>query len=889
MQFFKSGSEAPDGAAQVATSDSGRLQTVYAVHELLKEVGPGGVDLQALLPRILQVTLQAVGASSGSIVLVEGGRISHSWLLGFRDEAGGDSAFLGRAVSSGLAGYVMRHKQPALVDNTLSDERWLANEALLTSQQPRSAIAAPLIVQERAIGAVTENRPGAGQFDEEDALLVATIADTAAVFIENARLFEAAQRRATQMAALVAGAAAISRQLDVRDLMQSVAEHLTIITGADACLIHRWDENTGHFGLWAHFGIGRLVSADGEIAVSWRNSSTAEQPPLLRAVVKRRQPVQLRQDTPGIGLAERRRLATLNTEALLLAPMVAQDKTLGVVELANGSARVFSSSEVLLVETLANHAAVAVAKAELFAESQRQLKTARVLNEIGKVVNSTLDINAIMESVLVRLSELLSAEALTIALHDKATNELVIQAAAGAGRERTIGLKLPASQGVLGWSLRTQQPALVAETSREPRYNAYSDGRLGDEVQALICAPLTSQGEALGTVQAINPTSGHFGESDLQLLTSIANLASGAIANAQQFAQTLAAEARYSGLFEDSIDPMILTNRVGNIVEVNRRACQFFGYSREEFLKLEIGKLHPIETGLLGENAFKPIGEQVRVFTSRAITRTRSQIPVEVHAKRVVATQGDILQWIHHDISEQVELERMREDLTAMLFHDLQTPLGNITASLELVHKEIVKDTNGPLAKIVDIAMRSSQRLRVLIQSLLDINRLEAGLPLGERSFVPLRKLLVEAVDFVKPGLERRRITLKANTGRLAIAPFIDEDMIRRVLMNLLDNAIKYSPSDSAITVEVTEPLIDDKLIVSISDQGPGVPAEYRDSVFDKYRRLSATEGVRGMGIGLAFCRLAVAAHGGRIWLDDAPNGGARVNFTLPTERPADS
>ncbi|MEW5986506.1 MAG: ATP-binding protein, partial [Chloroflexota bacterium] len=365
---------------------------------------------------------------------------------------------------------------------------------------------------------------------------------------------------------------------------------------------------------------------------------------------------------------------------------------------------------------------------------------------------------------------------------------------------------------------------------------------------------------------------------------SLANLASSAIANAQQFRQIQAAEARYLGLFEDSIDPIILTDVEGRIVEANRRAVELLGYGRDELAAMHVGDLHAPGSTLPDLRQSRPFQEgEVRVFTSRIIPRNNNLIPVEVHAKSIVTSSQELLQWIHHDISEQLELQALREDLMAMLLHDLQNPLGNIIASLELIGYELNPSENEHLATMLDIAKRSSERLRVLIRSLLDVSRLEAGEAIAERRPVHLPRLVEEAAEFVQPSLLRRRLTLRLKLEPDLPAVYVDEDMIRRVLTNLMDNATKFSEDGKGITVEASSLFEETRLLVSVSDQGPGIPDEYRQLIFDKFQRLPGKDARKGMGLGLAFCRLAVEAHGGRIWVTDAPGGGAKFNFTLPT------
>ena len=102
-------------------------------------------------------------------------------------------------------------------------------------------------------------------------------------------------------------------------------------------------------------------------------------------------------------------------------------------------------------------------------------------------------------------------------------------------------------------------------------------------------------------------------------------------------------------------------------------------------------------------------------------------------------------------------------------------------------------------------------------------------------------------------------------------------------MINLLDNALKFSFDHKKIFVDIVYQPEQNNMLISISDQGPGIAEPFRESVFDKFHRVQAKGGPKGLGLGLAFCRLAVEAHGGRIWVDDADGGGARFNFILPT------
>ncbi|MBK8900971.1 MAG: GAF domain-containing protein [Anaerolineaceae bacterium] len=568
--------------------------------------------------------------------------------------------------------------------------------------------------------------------------------------------------------------------------------------------------------------------------------------------------------------------------SVICTPFSIRNRVIGAITIHKIGANQFDDRDLSLLTAISNQAASSIENARLYEASLRQLKISALLNDASRVINSSLDINEIMQSLLAQMNDFLNAEAISIALVDKQTNELVYQVAEGAGSEEIVGLRLPANHGLSGWVMENSEPALVADTSLDPRFLQLGDQRTGHETRAMICAPMIFKEDVLGTIQAINPINGTFKAEDLDVLVNLANIASTAIANAQQYARTLAAESRYISLFQDTVDPIILTDMRGRIVEANRRASDMLGYTRQELVHMAIQDLHP-DTAVLPK-AKKIRSDKVLVFQSEVRTKNAPPIPMEVYTKRTIHGDDQLLQWIHHDISEQVELEKMREDLTAMLFHDLQSPLGNVISSLELLAYEIPPESaNSPLYAMLDIARRSSRRLETLIRSLLDINRLEAGQPITEQTRVDLRLLLQEVYEIEQPNFDQRRVHFANCLPPNLPHVYVEEDMIRRVLVNLINNALKYSSEDQTITVLGQQQAESDRVLISVSDQGKGIPKQYRESIFEKFERIATKDSnAKGLGLGLAFCRLAVEAHDGRIWVDDAPSGGARFNFTLP-------
>ncbi len=867
-------------------SDSRRLRVLFRVSSVLNQV-TAGLDLERILPEVLRTCVAALQTDTGSLfVLNHDYQLNHAHMLD-REQGfvSAERQYLDDIMRTGLAAKVVNTGEPILISDTNSDERWL-------SEGPKagvsmSAICIPLKAYGRVMGTITLTKMGVDQFDEQDLSLMLVISDQISTSISNAQLYSESQRQAESLSVLVNAASQISASLDVGHVIQHVAEHIVKLINIETCALLELDPNAKEL-----VGQTMFMRDDQAIMMPKQDLLRINNAALIQDVLENPRFVQMNIDNPDLERPELYLLQRLGLSSMLIMPLMAPSGVIGIALLMDrASARVFNNQEISIIRTLCNQAAVSIQNARSYEETQRQLNVTRLLNEASKVINSSLDLEQIMQALLEQMNSFLQAEALSIALVDSITGELVYTVAEGVGSDKIIGLRMPSNDGVAGWVVENGKPAMVNDTDSDPRFMTAGDKRTGYHTQAMIVAPLLVKGQALGTIQAINPTMRpNFTAEDLNLLVNLANLASSAVGNAQQYTRTQKAESRYIGLFQDSIDPIILTDRRGHVIEGNSRACELFGFKREVMLAKHINDLHTVDTGVQGERQFKPIKtRQIKMFTSEIVSEdTGKKTVVEVYAKRLFVNSEDrlqdrqVLQWIYHDISETIELQNMREDLTAMLFHDLNAPLANIIASLELVSEDLPENTNSAVINMVDVAVRSSQRLRRLIRSLLDINRLEAGHTLQNQSFSSISRLIDDAEQSLKASFDRRNVRLARKLPVFIPDIYIDSDMIRRVIINLLDNGLKYSSDGHLMTISVTEDAETDCLTLSIQDQGPGIPEEFREVIFDKFRRIKDGSGRKGVGLGLAFCRLAVEAHGGTIWVDQPDNSGARFNFKLP-------
>ena len=232
----------------------------------------------------------------------------------------------------------------------------------------------------------------------------------------------------------------------------------------------------------------------------------------------------------------------------------------------------------------------------------------------------------------------------------------------------------------------------------------------------------------------------------------------------------------------------------------------------------------------------------------------------------------------------RIESERLRNSLLSSVSHDLRTPLATITGAVSTLLDEGARLGAATQRELLESVHEEADRLNRLVQNLLEMTRLESGALQLRRELHPPEEVIGAALGRLGKRLAGRRVTPRVPSD-LPLVP-MDDVLVEQVLLNLLDNALKYTPPGSPIEIIATAG--DANVTVEIADHGPGLPAGEQDRVFDKFYR-GEPVGARGAGLGLAICRGIVQAHGGRIWAQNLPGGGVAFLFTLPldTARPA--
>jgi len=228
------------------------------------------------------------------------------------------------------------------------------------------------------------------------------------------------------------------------------------------------------------------------------------------------------------------------------------------------------------------------------------------------------------------------------------------------------------------------------------------------------------------------------------------------------------------------------------------------------------------------------------------------------------------------------ELDRLKSDFVANVSHELRTPLTAIKGAIDLLLREVAGPLNEKQTHYLARVRSNTHRLAGLINDVLDLSRIEEGKIDLQAERVSLAGLVHEVVETLKPLATEKEIVIRATIPESSLLVWADRDKLTQVLTNLIGNAVKFIPTAGRVTVSG---IIDGEWVrVSVADNGPGIPLEEKDRVFEKFYQVAEAGGAKpkGTGLGLAISKALIELHGGKIWVESGLSLGSTFHFTLP-------
>lgn len=340
-------------------------------------------------------------------------------------------------------------------------------------------------------------------------------------------------------------------------------------------------------------------------------------------------------------------------------------------------------------------------------------------------------------------------------------------------------------------------------------------------------------------------------------------------------------EAAFSDLLENIDDLVALATLEGRLIYVNRAWREKLGYTQEEIAGLSSYQIiHPRHAeDVQATNAKLMAGEDLVRVERTLVTKQGTELQVEGSVScRFKDGRPWYVRAIFHDITARKQAERMKDELISMASHELRNPLMAIRTSLQLLHEEVSPKNPGRPAEIVGLAMRNADRMVDLVNSYLDLARIEAGAPFAERD-IDLAGLIARVIELNGPLGVRAGVELRQELDAAGAPVVGDEDRLEQVLTNLVSNAVKFSKAGGSVLVKLERRT--GRVRVSVSDRGDGIPEHFRSKIFGKFAQAEG-HARGGSGLGLAISKTIVEKHGGRIGFETQAGRGTTFYFELP-------
>lgn len=514
------------------------------------------------------------------------------------------------------------------------------------------------------------------------------------------------------------------------------------------------------------------------------------------------------------------------------------------------------------------------------------------------------DLAELFRALYYEAARVMDATVFLFAVYDEAAKTVQVVRQMDRGVEHPGG-SFPLGSGFTSEVIRGGAPRLIRHWATDGPPVRILYGTEPEKLvapQSAVVVPILSGNRVLGVLSAQSYQPEAYGATDLIALGAIATQAAVAISRIRTTEQRALEHERRAlqleAILATMTDALLIVDARGSIVQLNRAARELLGLDGASIVlgqPLEQQRLEKWpQTAREIAGVLVPIVDALRAGTSIG----ERQIELRVGEPRILGVSASVLRSAagepqggviaFRDITAQRDLEGLREDIFGMAWHDMQKPIALIRGHAELLLKRLTSGERdaAALEGEAGLIVKHTDRLAELLTTLFDVSALESGMLGISRGWVDLPILARELMDGMRPDLRPAgRHTIKLVAERSVTGEW-DGGRIRQVLMNLLTNAIKYSPEGSTVTVTIAAD--ERNATVRVRDEGIGLEAAELVQLFRRGYRTRPARGVAGDGLGLYFSKGIIAAHGGRMWAESAgPGKGATFCFTLPLKERA--
>ncbi len=504
-----------------------------------------------------------------------------------------------------------------------------------------------------------------------------------------------------------------------------------------------------------------------------------------------------------------------------------------------------------------------------------------LLLQANRILSSKLDSADVLQAVMELATKVVRAEASSLLLLDEAKNELYFDVALGSVKESVKQLRLKVGEGVAGWVAKERKPLIVNDVSRDKRFSTKVDKSTSFKTKSILAVPLIAKGKLVGVVEGINKEhNGHFSDQDREAFEVFGSQAGIAIENARLFTEVTREKEKLSTIFNQMSDGILLLDGEQRILVSNDAARRFFGALPGKFdgQIFEASLLPGFEStpALSDVPKFKEKVTHVEMVRRAGKDLMLSALFLALHDNHVV---------IVRDVTEEKRGEMLKRNFLSLISHKLKTPLTVIVGYAPVLAMQM-DGLSEPQKKAIKSIKDQGENLSGLVDKLLKFTIVESETIERKMEMTALGALLQETAKAMEADAGgKASIKVEASVGSLPPLP-VDAGLITEVFKNLIENAIKFNDK-AAKEIVIGAEKKSGEVIITVSDNGIGIPSEEKEKVFQKFYQVenSFTGQVPGAGLGLSLCKKVVEAMGGSISIESEIGKGTRVAVALPAKK----
>lgn len=585
-------------------------------------------------------------------------------------------------------------------------------------------------------------------------------------------------------------------------------------------------------------------------------------------------------------------IAEKGFRSLVSVPMMVRDQIVGVTSVFTRQERQFSEKDLNFFSIIANQAALAIMSirtAEILGENRRRLAELEDLNQISKSISTLFDFEETLYSIVGSITKMFRSDKGVLLLFEHDSHLLEAASPAfGLSANQVRDFRARNDEGIMGQSFCKGIPIMTGQIDEETE-QVLKRAKISD-IKSILAAPLKVKSQTLGVILVFSNNPNNFLRDDLRLFTILSSQAAIVVNSSSIYREREEERKKDEALLTSIGDGVLALDKEQKIIHLNKAGEQITGFLAEELLNKTFidslglwGKLgQPVD---INDSPLKKVLENGKPLVTKDFylkKRSGSLFPAYLSLAAIYDADDKIMGAIvvFRDITYEIELEQMKQELISIATHELRAPITAIKGYLDMILAGDTGGVSGETRETIAEVVKINQRLADLVDDLLNVSRIEQGRITIRLKTVELSALIQQTVQEYTPLAEDKKLTLLyQKNGSFKVKA--DAVRLRQVLNNLLSNAIKYTKEGS---VEIKVEAKGKDVICQVKDTGIGISQSAQKRLFGKFYRVKIpdTRQITGTGLGLWICQKLVEMMGGKIWFESAENKGSSFYFSLP-------